>query len=81
MKVTMYLLLPTFMCITGHDCPVAHSYRLSIYPTPRCVSCKEDQDHVPDCTVLNFGNTQSLVTLHWEARRQIEFPKCLSINL
>jgi hypothetical protein len=24
-------------------------------------------DYVPDCTILNSGNTQSLVKLHWVA--------------
>jgi len=42
MKVTMYLLLPTFMCITRHDCPMTHLYRLPIYLPPMSILCKED---------------------------------------
>jgi hypothetical protein len=72
-----------FRLISSHDCLVAHLYRLSIYPSPMCVLCKEgnsiiNYDRLPDCTVLNSGNTQSLVILHRDARRWMEFPKCLS---
>jgi len=57
----------SFRLLSSHDCLVAHLYRLSIYSSQMCVLCKEgnsimNQDHPPDCTVFNSGNTQSLVT-------------------
>jgi hypothetical protein len=44
------------------DCLAAHVDRLSIYPSPLCILCKENnskpnQDNLPDCTVLNSENT------------------------
>lgn len=64
------------------DCLAAHIYRLSIYLSPLCVLCKEnnsvtDQDNLPDCTVLNSGNTHfqnytGLLEDEWNC------PKCLS---
>jgi hypothetical protein len=48
----------TFQLITGHDCLVAHLYRLLLYPSLMCVLCREEnsvmnQVHLLKCTVLN----------------------------
>jgi hypothetical protein len=48
----------TFQLITGHDYLAAHLYRLSLYPSPMCVLCREEnsvmnQDHLLKCTLLN----------------------------
>jgi hypothetical protein len=44
----------TFRLIIDHVCLVAHLHRLSIYPSPVCVLCREDnfimnQYHLPEC--------------------------------
>jgi hypothetical protein len=63
----------TFRLITGHDCLAAHLHRLSLYPSPTCVLCKEEnsvmnQDHFLKCTVLNTENIPSIAKLYWDAR-------------
>jgi hypothetical protein len=68
----------TFRLITGDDYLVPHLYRLSLYPSPMCVLCREEnsimnQDHILKCTVLNTENTLSIVKLYWDARRRMEF--------
>jgi hypothetical protein len=64
----------TFRLITSHDCLVAHLYRLSLYPPPLCVLCREEnsvmnQDHFLKCTDLNTENTPPIEKLYWDARR------------
>jgi hypothetical protein len=68
----------SFRLITGHDCLVAHLYRLSLYPSPMCVLCREEnsiinQDPLLKCTVLNTENTPSTAKLYWNATRRMEF--------
>jgi hypothetical protein len=63
-----------FQLIIGHVCLAAHLYRLSLYPSPMCVLCREEnsimnQDHLLKCTVLNTENTPSIAKLYWDARR------------
>jgi hypothetical protein len=61
----------SFQLLSSHDCLVAHVYTLSICSCQMCVLCKEgncimNQDHPPDCTVFNSGNTQSRnIILGW----------------
>jgi hypothetical protein len=67
-----------FQLITSHDCLAAHLCRLLLYPSPKCVLCREEnsimnQDHLLQCTVLNNENTPSIAKLYWDARRQMEF--------
>jgi hypothetical protein len=50
-----------------------------------CVSCKEGNSimnwgHLPDCILLNSENTQLLVKLYWDDRRQMEFPSTWALN-
>jgi hypothetical protein len=52
----------------------AHLCRLSLYPSPMCVLCKEEnsvmnQDLLLKCTVLNTENTPSIAKLYWDDRR------------
>jgi hypothetical protein len=68
----------TFRLITGHDCLAANLYKLSLYPSPMCVLCREEnsvmnQDHLLKCTDLNTGNTPPIAKLYWDARRRMEF--------
>jgi hypothetical protein len=66
--------MATFRLITGHDFLVIHLYRLLLYPYPMCVLCRKEnsamnQGHLLKCTVLNTGNTPSIVKLYWDAGR------------
>jgi hypothetical protein len=59
----------TFRLITGHDYLAANLYRLSLYPSPVCVLCREEisvmnQDHLLKCRVLNTENVPSIVKLY-----------------
>jgi hypothetical protein len=68
----------TFQLITSLDCLAAHLYRLSLYPSPVCVLCREEnsimyQDHLLKCTVLNTYNTPLTAKLYWDAGRRMEF--------
>jgi hypothetical protein len=68
--------MATFCLITGHDCFVAYSHRLLIYPSPVCVLCSEqnsltNKDHLKKCIVLNTEN--NIVKTYRDARRRIEF--------
>jgi ribonuclease HI len=62
----------TFQLITGCDCLAAHLYRVSLYPSPACVLCREEnsimnQDHCQKCTVSDTENTP-IAKLYWNAR-------------
>ena len=67
-----------FRILTGHDCLAAHLHRLSIYQSPQCVLCNEEEsimtiDHLQECSALTSPDLDSTSKLYWEARRRMEF--------
>jgi hypothetical protein len=67
-----------FRLITCHDCLAVHLYRLSLYPSPMRVLCRDEnsvmnQDYLLKCTALNTENTPSIAKLYWDARMRMEF--------
>jgi hypothetical protein len=60
----------TFPFITVHNCLAADLYRLSIYPSPVCALCTEEnsvmnEDLLQKCTVLSTED--NIVKIYWDA--------------
>ena len=67
-----------FRLITGHDCLAAHLHKISIFNSPKCVLCNEedsvmDKNHLQMCSSLKtIPDLDNLSKLYWEARKRME---------